>query len=156
MGDEIQTMKAGLMEIADIFVINKANRSGAKQLQTELTSMLNLSSKTTGGWKPPIVMVGDAFKPDIFVEDTAKLVQKIEEHHVYLQQSGKLTERMHRKAMAEIKDALSACLLEPVLESLTASGELEHFAEKIKSRKADPYSVAEEITQRFFKKQDKK
>ena len=71
MGDEIQTMKAGLMEIADIFVINKANRAGARQLQTELTSMLNLSPKTADGWKPPIVMVGDAFKPDIFVEDTA-------------------------------------------------------------------------------------
>ena len=138
MGDEIQTMKAGLMEIADIFVINKANRSGAKQLQTELTSMLNLSSKTADGWKPPIVMVGDAFKPDVFIEDAANLTQKIEEHHLYLQQSGKLTERMHRKAMAEIKDALSACLLEPVLESITASGELEHYAEKIKSRKADP------------------
>jgi LAO/AO transport system kinase len=106
MGDEIQTMKAGLMEIADIFVINKANRAGAKQLQTELTSMLNLSPKTADGWKPPIVMVGDAFKPDTFAEDTAKLAQKIEEHHIYLQQSGKLTERMHRKAMAEIKDAL--------------------------------------------------
>lgn len=156
MGDEIQTMKAGLMEIADIFVINKANRSGAKQLQTELTSMLNLSSKTADGWKPPIVMVGDAFKPDVFVEDTAKLTQKIEEHHLYLQQSGKLTERMQRKAMAEIKDALSACLLEPIFESLTASGELEHFAEKIKSRKADPYSVAEEITEKYFQKRVKK
>jgi LAO/AO transport system kinase len=156
MGDEIQTMKAGLMEIADIFVINKVNRAGAKQLQTELTSMLNLSPKTADGWKPPIVMVGDAFKPDIFVEDTAKLAQKIEDHHIYLQQSGKLTERMHRKAMAEIKDALSACLLEPVLKSLTESGELKRLAEKIKNRKADPYSVAEEIAQRFFKGQDKK
>lgn len=154
MGDEIQTMKAGLMEIADIFVINKANRAGAKQLQTELTSMLNLSSKTAGGWKPPIVMIGDAFKPDSFTEDTAKLAKKIEEHHIYLQQSGKLTERMHRKAMAEINDALSACLLEPVLESLTESGELKRFAEKIKNRKADPYSVAEEIAQRFFKNQE--
>jgi putative protein kinase ArgK-like GTPase of G3E family len=118
--------------------------------------MLNLSSKTADGWKPSIVMIGDAFKPATFIEDTAKLVQKIEEHHIYLQRSGKLTERMHRKAMAEIKDALSACLLEPVLESLTASGELEHFAEKIKNRKADPYSVAEEIAQRFFKNQEEK
>ena len=156
MGDEIQTMKAGLMEIADIFVINKANRTGAKQLQTELTSMLNLSSKTADGWRPPIAMIGDAFKPDIFVEDTAKLAQKIEAHHIYLQESGKLTERMHRKAMAEINDALSACLLEPVLSSLVASGELEIFAEKIKSGKTDPYSVAEEIAQRFFKNQEEK
>ena len=156
MGDEIQMMKAGLMEIADIFVINKANRSGAKQLQMELTSMLNLSSKTTDGWRPPIAMIGDALKPATFAEDTAKLAQKIEDHHIYLQRSGKLTERMHRKAMAEINDALSACLLEPVLSSLIASGELESFAEKIKNRKADPYSVAEEIAQRFFKNQEEK
>jgi LAO/AO transport system kinase len=156
MGDEIQTMKAGLMEIADVFVVNKANRPGANQLQTELASMLNLASKNGEGWKPPIVMIGDAFEPATFIEKTAELAQKIEEHHTFLQQSGKLTERMHRKAMAEIHDALSSCLLEPVLQSLTASGELELFAEKIKSRKADPYSVAEEITQKFFQKQDKK
>lgn len=156
MGDEVQTMKAGLMEIADIFVINKANRAGAKQLQMELTSMLNLSPKTTDNWKPPVVMVGDAFKPETFTEDIAKLSKKIEEHHVYLQQSGKLTERMHRKAMAEINDALHACLLEPVIKSLAARGELEKFAEKIKNRKADPYSVAEEITQRFLKKENEK
>jgi LAO/AO transport system kinase len=153
MGDEIQTMKAGLMEIADIFVINKANRAGARQLQTELTSMLNLSSKTADGWKPPIVMVGDAFKPDIFVEDTANLAQKIEDHHLYLQQSGKLTERMHRKAMAEIKDALSSCLMEPLMQSLITSGELKKLSEKIKNRKSDPYTVAEEITEKFFRKQ---
>ena len=156
MGDEIQTMKAGLMEIADVFVVNKANRPGANQLQTELASMLNLASKNGEGWKPPIVMIGDAFEPATFIEKTAELAQKIEGHHQYLIESGKLTERMHRKAMAEIIDALSSCLLEPVLQSLTASGELELFAEKIKNRKADPYSVAEEITQKFFQKQDKK
>ncbi len=156
MGDEVQTMKAGLMEIADIFVINKANRAGAKQLQMELTSMLNLSSKSAEGWKPPVVMVGDAFKPETFTENIVKLSKKIEEHHIYLQQSGKLTERMHRKAMAEINDTLHACLLEPVIKSLAAGGELEKFAEKIKNRKADPYSVAEEIAQRFFKKENEK
>lgn len=76
MGDEVQTMKAGLMEIADIFVINKANRAGAKQLQMELTSMLNLSSKSAEGWKPPVVMVGDAFKPETFTENIVKLSKK--------------------------------------------------------------------------------
>ena len=156
MGDEIQTMKAGLMEIADVFVVNKANRPGAGQLQTELSSMLNLSPKNADGWKPPIVMIGDAFEPVTFAENTAELSQKIEEHHLYLQQSGKLTERMHRKAMTEIKDALSACLMEPVLQSLIASGELEKFSEKIKNRKSDPYSVAEEITEKFFRKKVKK
>ncbi|MGP8154134.1 MAG: methylmalonyl Co-A mutase-associated GTPase MeaB [Smithella sp.] len=155
MGDEIQTMKAGLMEIADVFVVNKANRGGAKQLQMELASMLNLSPKTSDGWKPPIVMIGDAFEPVAFAKDNAQLAKNIEAHHIYLQQSGKFNERMHRKAMAEIKDALSACLLEPVLRSLIESGELEKFAEKIKNRKADPYSVAEEITDKFFQKRGK-
>ncbi|PKN51428.1 MAG: methylmalonyl Co-A mutase-associated GTPase MeaB [Deltaproteobacteria bacterium HGW-Deltaproteobacteria-13] len=155
MGDEIQTMKAGLMEIADIFVINKANRAGAKQLQTELTSMLNLSPKTADGWKPPVVMVGNAFEPAEFAKDTAGLAKKIGEHHLYLQKSGKLNERMHRKAMTEIRDALGACLMEPVLHSLMESGELEKFSEKIRNRKTDPYSVAEEITEKFFQKRGK-
>jgi len=155
MGDEIQTMKAGLMEIADVFVVNKANRTGAKQLQMELASMLNLSPKTADGWKPPIVMIGDAFDPTAFAVDTAKLAKKIEAHHIYLQQSGKFNERMHRKAIAEIKDALSSCLLEPVLHSVIKSGELEKYSEDIKNRKADPYSVAEEITDKYFHKRSK-
>jgi len=79
MGDEIQTMKAGLMEIADVFVVNKANRPGANQLQTELASMLNLASKNGKGWQPPIVMVGDAFEPGAFAEKIAELERKIEE-----------------------------------------------------------------------------
>ena len=156
MGDEIQTMKAGLMEIADVFVINKADRAGARQLQTELSSMLNLSSKTADGWKPPIVMVGNAFDPPVFTENTAELAQKIEDHHLYLQQSGQLTERMHRKAMTEIKEALTSCLMEPVMHSLVTDGELEKIAEKIRNRKSDPYTVAEEITEKFFQKQVKK
>jgi LAO/AO transport system kinase len=155
MGDEIQTMKAGLMEIADVFVVNKAHRTGSKQLQMELASMLNLSPKTADGWKPPIVMIGDAFDPTVFAEDTAQLAKKIGAHHIYLQQSGKFNERMHRKAMAEIKDALSSCLLEPVLHSVIKSGELEKYSEDIKNRKADPYSVAEEITDKFFQKRSK-
>jgi LAO/AO transport system kinase len=63
---------------------------------------------------------------------------------------------MHRKAMAEINDALSACLLEPVIQKLASTGELDSFAEKIKSRKADPYTVAEEIAKNYFIRQDKK
>jgi len=155
MGDEIQTMKAGLMEIADVFVVNKANRAGAKQLQMELASMLNLSPKTADGWKPPIVMIGDAFDPAAFANDIAQLAKNIKAHHIYLQQSGKFNERMHRKAMAEIKDALCACLLEPVLHSVMNSGELEKYSEDIKNRKSDPYSIAEEITDKYFQKRNK-
>ena len=124
MGDEIQTMKAGIMEIADVFVINKADRAGAKQLQTELTSLLNASPLSAGSWRPPIVRIGNLYEPEGFAEKTAELVQKISDHHAHLLISGQLSERMERKALMEITDALRACLLEPVMRQLIDSGEL--------------------------------
>jgi LAO/AO transport system kinase len=151
MGDEVQTMKAGLMEIADVFVINKADRAGAKQLHTELLSMLHSAPAEPENWQPPIVMVGDVYKPEDFADKIAELGKKIEEHHLYLQNSGKIDERIHRRTMVEINDALSACIMEPVMHKLQKSGELQRLAEKVKKREIDPYSAAEEIAQRFIK-----
>jgi LAO/AO transport system kinase len=151
MGDEVQTMKAGIMEIADVFVINKANRSGAKQLYTELMSMLNSAPTSPGDWRPPIVMVGNAFEPATFAEKVAELVQKLEEHYLYLRSSGRMLERINRKIIVEISDALRANILEPIMRRLEESGELQNLAQKVKKREADPYSVAEEIAKRFLK-----
>src|SRR5208283_3896132 len=151
MGDEVQTMKAGIMEIADVFVINKANRSGAKQLHTELMSMLNSAPASPGDWRPPIVMVGNAFEPATFAEKVAELVQKLEEHYLYLRSSGGMLERINRKIIVEINDALRANILEPIIRQLEESGELQNLAQKVKKREADPYSVAEEIAKRFLK-----
>jgi len=156
MGDEIQIMKAGILEIADVFAINKADRAGAKQLHTELASLLNGAPQSLGTWRPPIVMIGNLYEPVAFIEKTAELAQKVAEHYAYLQESGQLGERTLRKAMMEINDALRACILEPVLANLTASGELQRIAEKIKNREIDPYSVAEEISKRFLKSGGKK
>jgi LAO/AO transport system kinase len=151
MGDEIQIMKAGIMEIADVFAVNKADRAGAKQLQTELASLLNGAPLPKDAWRPPIVMVGNLYEPVTFAEKTAELAQKIEDHYTYLRQSGQLSKRIERKAMVEINDALHACILEPILENLNASGELQRIAEKVKNRQVDPYSIAEEISRRFLK-----
>jgi LAO/AO transport system kinase len=151
MGDEIQTMKAGIMEIADVFAINKADRPGAKQLHTELASMLNGAPLPPGTWRPPVVMIGNLYEPITFAEKTAELAQKVAEHYTYMQKSGKLNERALRKATMEINDALRFCILEPVLANLSASGELKSIIEKIITREIDPYSVAEEISKRFLK-----
>ena len=151
MGDEVQTMKAGIMEIADVFVINKANRSGAKQLHTELMSMLNSAPASPEDWQPPIVMVGDAFDSTTFAEKVAELVQKLEQHYLYLRNSGRMFERINRKIMMEISDALRANILEPIMQQLEESGELQNLAQKVKKREADPYSVAEDIAKRFLK-----
>lgn len=151
MGDEVQTMKAGIMEIADVFVINKADRAGAKQLHMELLSMLHSSPAAPGNWQPPIVLVGDVYKPEAFADEIAELEKKIEEHHTYLRNSGKLVERICRKTMVEINDALRANIMEPIMQKLQESGELQSMIEKVKNREVDPYSAAEEIAKRFIK-----
>ena len=156
MGDEIQTMKAGILEIADVFAINKADRAGAKQLHTELGTLLNSAPQSAGAWRPPIVMIGNLYEPLTFIEQTAELARKVAEHYAYLQESGQLSKRTLRKAMMELNDALRVCILDPVLAALTASGELQRIAEKIKNREIDPYSVAEEISKRFLKSGGKK
>mgnify|MGYP001370611449 CR=1 FL=1 len=151
MGDEIQTMKAGVMEIADVFAINKADRPGARQLQTELAALLNTSPKSPDEWKPPIVSIGNLYEPEKFAEKTAELAQKVLEHHDHLIVSGQLNERMERKATMEILDALKASLLDPIVIKLIASGELKDIAKRVKNREADPYSEAESIANRFLK-----
>lgn len=151
MGDEIQTMKAGILEIADVFAINKAHRAGAKQLHTELSSLLNSTALPPGSWRPPIVMIGNLYEPETFIKQMAELAQKVADHYAYLKDSGQLGKRMERKARMELKDALHACILEPLLANLEASGESQRVTEKIQNLEIDPYSVAEEISKRFLK-----
>jgi len=154
MGDEIQAMKAGIMEIADVFAVNKADRPGAQQLQTELTSLLNASPLPSDAWRPPIVSIGNLYEPERFAEKTTELMQAISDHHAYLLISGQLSERMERKALMEISDAIKAAILEPVMSRLIASGELKSIAGRIKNREADPYTEAESIARRFLKSGD--
>jgi LAO/AO transport system kinase len=150
MGDVIQTMKAGLMEIADVFAINKADRPGAKQLQSELTALLSASSLTPDTWKPPIVGIGNRYEPTLFAQQTAVLAQKIMDHHAHLILCGQLSFRMERQALMEISDALKACILEPVLRKLSESGELQNMTRRVKNRETDPYTEAETIAHRFL------
>jgi len=151
MGDEIQTMKAGIMEIADVFAINKADRPGAKQLQTELTSLLSASPAPPGTWRPPIVSIGNLYEPAGFAEKAAALTQTVSDHHAHLLVSGQLSERMERKATMEITEALRACILEPVMHRLTESGELKLITQRVKNHEVDPYTEAETIAHRFLK-----
>lgn len=151
MGDEIQSMKAGLMEVADIFVINKADRLGAKQLQSELIALLAASSLPPDAWKPSIVSIGNMYEPAAFAEQTAKLAQKLLEHHSHLLLGGQINLRMERQALVEISDALKDCILAPVLRKLTESGELKNMIRRVKNRETDPYTEAEAAARLFLK-----
>jgi LAO/AO transport system kinase len=153
MGDDVQALKAGLMEVADIFVINKADREGSAKLHKETLSMLQMG-KWADGWIPPIVTVENVADPLCFAKSVAALTDKIDEHYQYLVKNNLLVTRSHRKATAEINESLRAAILAPIMEELAASGELETMIQKIIKRELDPYSLAELVAEKYLVNQD--
>ena len=151
MGDEIQAIKAGIMEIADIFVINKANRDGSHQLESELMSMLNMVQEFQGGWRPPIVRIGNCFEPGPFGESLEELAAAIGDHYRRLVETDLLGDRMKRKTMVEIHEALRDAILAPILKEMTESGEMEEIAGRLLRKETDPYTIAEEVARRRLK-----
>jgi LAO/AO transport system kinase len=150
MGDEIQAIKAGIMEIADVFVINKADRDGAQKLQRELLTMIEMSPIAPGGWKPPVVTIRNSFKPEEFEEDLRTLSSKIHEHYEFLITSDLIGDRQRRKRLHELNEALRSNILEPVLEMLVKTGELDSMVEKLLKKESDPASLAEEIARKYL------
>jgi LAO/AO transport system kinase len=151
MGDEIQAIKAGIMEIADIFVINKADRDGAAQLMSEVNAMLNMAPESSGGRRPPVIRIGNIFEAGPFGESIEELNAAIGDHYRRLTETGLLGDRIRRKTMVEIHEALRDAILEPILKDLTESGEMEQIAGRILRKESDPYTIAEEVARRCLK-----
>ena len=150
MGDEIQAIKAGIMEIGDIFVINKADREGAGKLFRELMSMLDMAPGFPGGWRPPVLLVESVFDPPKFSKDVEKLAEAVEAHYHHLVANNILGDRVRRKAVHEMNEALREAILEPVLRRLIGDGELDRMVEKLLNKESDPYSLADEVARRYL------
>jgi len=150
MGDEIQAIKAGILEIADIFVVNKADRDGSSKLSRELMAMLDMAppSAFQGGWRPSIMRVENAFQPEGFGKALDDITTKIEEHYKHLVDKDLIGSRMRRKATVELNEAIRATILEPVLLKLLGSGQMEGLIEKVMKKEIDPYTAAEDIAKR--------
>ena len=150
MGDEIQAIKAGILEIADIFVVNKADRDGSSKLSRELMAMLDMAppSAFQGGWRPSIMRVENAFQPESFNKALDDISNKIEEHYKHLVDKDLIGSRMRRKATVELNEAIRATILEPVLLKLLGSGQMEGLIEKVMKKEIDPYTAAEDIAKR--------
>ena len=148
MGDSVQTIKAGIMEIADIYVINKADRSGADMLFQEINLMLDMAFEQRGGWRPPVNKVGNINEEKTFNQDTDKVVDNLIKHMEYLKTSGLLEGLERRKAGYQLKSALAACVLEPLFRNLQEKGLYEEMIQKIITKVQDPHSMAEEIATR--------
>jgi LAO/AO transport system kinase len=141
-GDSIQANKAGLLEIADIFVINKADRPGAGETRRDLDSMLDMSM-TMGEWRPPIVAT--VASTGVGVEE---LWAAIGEHRAYLERSGELSERRRRRALDELAEVLVR-RLEARVRELEGDGEYRRIREAVVCGELDPYAAADELLARF-------
>ena len=139
MGDDIQAIKAGIMEIGDVFVINKADRDGVYATEKELESLLSLAMRADA-WEPPIVKTVAIENQGI--TELAAAIEKFRE----TQRSEELTsERRRAIARWRIVELLRERLLASVLESENATAVLERLAGEVATRQRDPYSAVEEI-----------
>lgn len=138
MGDTVQAIKAGILEIADVFVINKADRDGADLLQRDLRMLVSLSEPEEGSWEPPILRTV-ATKGE-GVED---LVQKALGHKGWLDTSGKGEARK----VAMVKDQIVNLAHDIIEERIhfERAGELEDAANRCRARTLDPFSAAKNL-----------
>ncbi|WP_126428938.1 methylmalonyl Co-A mutase-associated GTPase MeaB [Brevibacillus marinus] len=142
-GDTVQAFKAGIMEIADLFVINKADLPGADKLQTEVEQMLDLA-KHDAAWRPPIVRTVSTRRLGL-----EQLWEQVERHHAYLQASGEWGLRRSRRLQEEVLEIVSQRMQQVVRERLAAGSYADQLA-AVAAGEADPYSAAEEIVRRLF------
>lgn len=147
MGDDVQTIKAGVMEIADIFVINKADQPGAAKLYNDLVRTLEMAEFGQDEWRPPILKIGNIANQALFAEQIEVLRAKIDTHLEFLKAKDQLAGLRLRKAKMAFHKALKVTLLDPVLEQLDKTGQLSQILEQIRDKLKDPYTLAEEIGQ---------
>ncbi len=148
MGDEIQAIKAGIMEIGDIFVVNKADREGSRKTVRELRSLieLGLRSRKDDGWDPPILETAAATGQGI-----EELHQTIMKHKQYLlaDGGGRFSDALGKRARNRLIAALKDEILEIVLERLDSHGaSIDSLVERIAGKEIDPYTAVEEILYR--------
>jgi len=139
MGDDIQAIKAGIMEIGDIFVINKADREGVFNTERELEALLSLSSRQDG-WEPPIIKTIATENKGI--DELATALQSYRDFHF------KADLGHHRRqaiARWRILELLREKLVTQTLASNSASERLDRLADEVARRKRDPYSAVEEL-----------
>jgi LAO/AO transport system kinase len=135
-GDAIQASKAGLLEVADIFVVNKADRDGAAETQRDLESMLDLDPAGTPGWRPPVVLTVAATG-----EGVDRVWAAVGEHRDYLESTGELTRRRERRLVEEMNRIL-VHLLERDVRSLAGGERFEQAKADVLARRVDPYHAA--------------
>ncbi|MFM8649492.1 MAG: methylmalonyl Co-A mutase-associated GTPase MeaB, partial [Actinomycetota bacterium] len=138
-GDSVQANKAGLMEIADIFVINKADRKGVDETRRDLEQMLDLSDIPDGEWRPPIVpTIGSTG------EGVPALWDKVHEHRDFITASGELERRRRFRLREELREIV-ARRLEPPAREISTGDRWDTLTDGVVGRTVDPWTAADEM-----------
>jgi LAO/AO transport system kinase len=141
-GDAVQAAKAGLLEIADVFVVNKADRPGAEDARRDLEHMLDLASLPDGAWRPPTVLTVASTDDGI-----GDVVKAIDAHRDWLCTGG----RLEQKRAARVRDELLAIVGERVIEQVRELRDGQDFARmcaEVDARELDPWTAADELLAR--------
>jgi LAO/AO transport system kinase len=139
MGDAIQAVKAGILEIADVFVVNKADRDGADATYRDIQGMIGLGGREPGQWRPQVVRTvahrGEG------IDD---LVAAIDKHRSWLESHGELTRRREARAAAEV-EAIALGALRARIGTLRDGSMLATLAGRVAAGRLDPYAAADEL-----------
>jgi LAO/AO transport system kinase len=141
LGDEVQALKAGIMEIADVFVVNKADRDGVERVVAEIESMLSL----VPGEGPPPAIVRTVATRD---EGTRALADAIAAFHARARDTGALAAKRRGQLRRQLEDAVRRRLMERLVSTLQP-GETDALVDRIARREIDPFTAAEELSSRM-------
>lgn len=145
MGDDIQAMKAGLLEIGDLFIVNKADLTGADDVVEQLQAMLDLAKKTENDWRPPViktVAVND--------EGIAELADTLWGHRRYLLDSGCFSEHNYKWEYHFFRQLVMEMVTDRIFDHAQDSPSFKELLDELKARQIDPISAAEKVLQMFL------
>jgi len=142
LGDEVQALKAGIMEIADVFVVNKADRDGVERVVAEIQSMLSLAA---ADGRPPAIVRTVATRD----EGTEAVLEAVESYRRHAAESGALETRRRARLRRQLEDAVRQRVMEHVFRRVIAPDEVEATVERLAERAVDPFTAADGIVERM-------
>jgi LAO/AO transport system kinase len=145
MGDDVQSLKAGIMEIADLFVVNKADREGADRVEKEVRAMQSLAVEQ-GGWVPPVMKTIASTG-----EGIDRLVEAIARMKEWLEQDGRMDARRRKYWRERLAEMMRQALMRHVREHGVSEAELEAHAARVAGKQENPYQLVPELVTRVLK-----
>jgi LAO/AO transport system kinase len=146
LGDDIQAIKAGIIEIGDVFVVNKCDREGADKMERDLRMVLEMGRKREDGWEPSIFRTEAILGKGIF-----ELVYGIYQHKQALEQSLALEKKLRERTKTTFLEILETEVMTHFMEKMEEEGRWETLIEDLMKRRKDPYSVAEKMIEEEIK-----